>query len=34
MACGSSRILVDLMAGRTPALDVTPFRVRTHRVAA
>jgi D-amino-acid dehydrogenase len=34
MACGSSRILVDLMAGRTPAIDVTPFQVRTHRVAA
>ena len=34
MACGSSRILVDLMAGRSPALDVRPFQVRTHRVAA
>ena len=34
MSCGSSRILVDLMSGRTPALDVTPFQVRTHRVTA
>jgi D-amino-acid dehydrogenase len=34
MACGSSRILADVMAGRTPALDTTPFQVRTHRVAA
>jgi D-amino-acid dehydrogenase len=34
MACGSSLILSDLIADRTPALDTTPFQVRTHRVAA
>jgi D-amino-acid dehydrogenase len=34
MACGSSRILADVMAGRTPALSLEPFRVRTHRSAA
>lgn len=34
MACGSSRILADVMSGRTPALDLQPFQVRSHRVAA
>lgn len=34
MACGSSRILADLMAGRTPALETDAFRVRSRRVAA
>ncbi|MGY1917146.1 D-amino acid dehydrogenase [Blastococcus sp. SYSU DS0973] len=34
MACGSSRILADVVAGRPPALDTTPFQVRSHRVAA
>lgn len=34
MACGSSRILADVMTGRTPALDLEPFKVRSHRKAA
>jgi D-amino-acid dehydrogenase len=34
MACGSSRLLADLIGGRTPALDMQPFQVRSHRVAA
>jgi len=34
MACGSSRLLADLIAGRTPALNMQPFQVRSHRVAA
>lgn len=34
MACGSSRILADVMTGRTPALDLKPFQVRSHRKAA
>jgi D-amino-acid dehydrogenase len=33
MACGSSRILADLMAGRTPALPLRGMEVRSHRVA-
>lgn len=28
MACGSSLVLADAVAGRTPALDTAPFRVR------
>jgi D-amino-acid dehydrogenase len=27
MACGSSRLLLDLMAGRKPEIDATPFRL-------
>jgi D-amino-acid dehydrogenase len=27
MACGSSRVLADMMAGRAPEIDVTPFRL-------
>jgi D-amino-acid dehydrogenase len=34
MACGSSRILADLMVGRTPALDLRGMEVRSRRVAA
>jgi D-amino-acid dehydrogenase len=34
MACGSSRIMADIVAGRTPALNLAPFQVRSHRVAA
>jgi D-amino-acid dehydrogenase len=34
MACGSSRLLADVVAGRTAALDMAPFQVRSHRVAA
>jgi D-amino-acid dehydrogenase len=34
MACGSSRLLADLISGRTPALNMQPFQVRSHRVAA
>ncbi|WP_328418514.1 D-amino acid dehydrogenase [Micromonospora sp. NBC_00389] len=34
MACGSSRILTDVMAGRKPALDLRGFEVRSRRVAA
>jgi len=31
MACGSSLLLADLMAGRRPALEMRPFVVRTRR---
>lgn len=31
MACGSSRLLADLAAGRSPDLDPAPFVVRTRR---
>lgn len=31
MACGSSLLLADLIAGRIPALDPAPFVVRTRR---
>jgi D-amino-acid dehydrogenase len=31
MACGSSLLLADTIAGRRPALDMTPFVVRTRR---
>jgi D-amino-acid dehydrogenase len=34
MACGSSRLLADVVAGRPAALDMAPFQVRSHRVAA
>jgi D-amino-acid dehydrogenase len=34
MACGASRMLVDVMGGRSPALNMQPFQVRSHRVAA
>lgn len=34
MACGSSRILADVMTGKTPALPLRGFEVRSHRVAA
>jgi D-amino-acid dehydrogenase len=34
MACGASRILADIVADRTPALNLQPFQVRSHRVAA
>lgn len=34
MACGSSRIIADVMAGRTPALPLRGFEVRSRRVAA
>jgi glycine/D-amino acid oxidase-like deaminating enzyme len=27
MACGMSQILIDLMAGRKPVIDATPFSV-------
>jgi len=31
MACGSSLLLADVVAGRRPALDMAPFVVRTRR---
>lgn len=31
MACGSSLLLADTIAGRTPALEMAPFKVRTRR---
>jgi D-amino-acid dehydrogenase len=31
MACGSSRALADLVLGRRPAIDMTPFAVRSRR---
>jgi D-amino-acid dehydrogenase len=31
MACGSSRILADLMIGRTPAIDTAGMQVRAFR---
>ena len=31
MACGSSRILADLMIGRTPAIDTKGMQVRAFR---
>jgi hypothetical protein len=31
MACGSSLLLADSIAGRAPALDMNPFVVRTRR---
>jgi D-amino-acid dehydrogenase len=34
MACGSSRILADIMTGKTPALPLRGFEVRSHRIAA
>ncbi len=34
MACGSSRILADVMTGKTPALSLKGFEVRSHRGAA
>jgi glycine/D-amino acid oxidase-like deaminating enzyme len=34
MACGSSRILADIMTGKTPALPLRGFEVRSRRVAA
>jgi D-amino-acid dehydrogenase len=34
MACGASRILADIMTGKTPALPLRGFEVRSHRVAA
>lgn len=34
MGCGSSRVLADLMAGRTPEIDTRGFEVRSRRVAS
>jgi len=34
MSCGSSRILADIVFGRTPEISTKGFEVRSHRVAA